>query len=147
MMGLMTKLVGLAFLLLCSSVHAGWVQFAESGGAEGARATYYDPVTVVQLPNGKVSVWEKDVHSSAAAIEERKAYGLSTARFENFSHTLQRVIIDCRLKQYAVASIKDYSSYGEILDIIDKPSSEWHFKDIIPGGTTEIIMKRVCELN
>lgn len=140
------ELAGLWLMLFSSLAQAGWVQFAQSGNAGELRIAYYDPLAVARLPDGRISLWEKEVRSPESAIAERKEYGLPTARFENFAYTLQRIIIDCSQRQYAVASIRDYSSYEEILDIIDRPSSEWRFNDIISGSVTGIIMKRVCEL-
>lgn len=141
------KLAGMWLMLFCGLAQAAWLQFAETADADGIRLTYYDPVTVMRLPDGRLSVWEKDVRSPESAIAEREKFGLPTARFENFSHTVQRIIMDCGQRQYAVASIKDYSTYGEILDIIDKTPSEWHFNDTVHGSVTGILMKQVCGFN
>ena len=141
----MARWAGL-WLLLCGGLaHAGWLKFAESAAPDGAGVIYYDPMMVARLADGKIGVWEKDVRSAASVIERRKKYGLPTARFENFAYTLQRIIIDCRQRQYAVVSVKDYSREGELLDVIDRSMSEWQFNDIAPGSITDVLMKRVCE--
>lgn len=133
-----TKIVIAALIIgMCNSASAEWVEYAK--GESGP--FYYNKDRILKLDNGDIVVWHKFISSPGAIEKIRKMDNEGT--FVDYAYTILKEYYRCASFEFATASTYAYKNDGTL--IYSNVNKNIEYKDIVPGGAGEKLMRIICK--
>lgn len=136
----------LYFVINTSAQGANWKYVDEPGDGSG---WYYDSESIINTPEGTTMVWTKAIFSDRGRTDwvlSRTKNGLSTEGYENLSHTIALLELNCKTREQRIISDTEYDLSGKVLDsrTANKDTRRW--VPIIPESMVEALFKKVCNI-
>ena len=128
-------LIGLMILGYAEAWGADWELYSSSEKV----FYYYDAQNITRPSKNVVRVWEKWDYTEKGVMDMVGSFG---KEYENLSHTIFFLEINCSKKKNRGLSLTHYDHKGSVVYSISSPS-EW--RSINPESMAEKLYKKVCK--
>lgn len=137
-----------AFFILLFCLRAGqaadsdrWILYGTTDMAE----SYYDKNAMTRVGPQIITVWNKDKYSKAGRdeiIQRRRSLDLPVSGYDKLDYVIDFIELDCENRTIKDIRFAEYDHEDRILYDYSYPSPR--IKHILPGTTTETLLKTVC---
>lgn len=139
---MMRILIAACIMLICGTSSAEWMIYSRD---PNSGVSYYDTASLKRIEDDVLTVWIKRFNDAERELINRDGFNITPPGFENFSHELQKIFVNCSNGQTALASHFDYSKNGSVLQSVTLNKSEIRFSDNSPGSLITILVREVCK--